>query len=288
MGGAAGRLGLDRHPQAPTRLEVGQHHRQGARVAYVRARHHLQPGAHIGDMAGHHALHHHELRHDRHILGRDDRGTGHDARGGLDGGDTAAVGRVAQRSADVVAKTEWAHPRRQRSALAAARPACCATGHPRVVGDAVQARFGEHPQPEVGQVGAADGDGTCGTHPLDHRCIDRRDRVGERCERLRGGRAGEVDVLLHRDRHTVERAERFARSDGAVGRLGCGTGLVVEATDDGVELWVHLVDAGQVGVDHLTAAHLSPGDHLGQFERPVTPQLGAHSGRSPVAFLVVP
>ena len=56
------------------------------------------------------ALHGHQLEHDQRVLGREVRGLGHDAGRRLDRRDAAAVGRVAQRSAEVVAEAERRHP----------------------------------------------------------------------------------------------------------------------------------------------------------------------------------
>ena len=51
-------------------------------------------------------------------------------------------------------------------------------------------------------------------HPLDDRRVDRRHGLGERRQALVGRRAGEVDVLLDRERHAVQRAERAGGGDG--------------------------------------------------------------------------
>ena len=84
---------------------------------------------------------------------------------------------------------------------------------------------------------------------------------------LRGRRAGDVDVLLHGDRHAVEHAERLAvrrppcrRASAAAQRL------VVEPAHDGVEVRVDGVDPGEVGLEHLTARHLPGADLRRQFE----------------------
>ena len=152
----------------------------------------------------------------------------------------------------------------------------------------MQRRLGEDAQPEIGQIGAPDGNGTGATHALDRRRIGRRNGLGEGDDGVGGGRTGEVDVLLHGHRHPVQRAERRAGRNSLVGGISGGQRLSVEAAHHSVEPRVHLVDASQMGLDDLTARHLPTGDHACQFNRTAAPQLVAHNGRSPVAFLVVP
>ena len=130
----------------------------------------------------------------------------------LDRGDAAAVRRVAQRAADVVAEAERAHARRRapRPRRRSSRPRCTSGCHglrvrPRSAGVGVDA------QAHVGQVGAAERDRPGRAQPLDQRRVDRRrsPRPSAATPWVVGG-AGDVDVLLHRERHAVQRAERLA------------------------------------------------------------------------------
>ena len=63
----------------------------------------------------------------------------------------------------------------------------------------------------------------------------------------------DVDVLLDRDRHAVQRADVAAAGDGSIGVVGRGDGLGEEG-DDGVEVAVDGVDASEQGVEDLAAA----------------------------------
>ena len=131
--------------------------------------------------------------------------------------DPTAVRRVAERTADVVPEAERAHARGERRALTTTGSARGLGRVPRVVGVAMQRALRGDAQPEVGQVRATDGDGTRAAHPLHERGIDRCHRVGERRDRLRGGCPCEVDVLLHRHGHAVQRPERTTRGDAIYG-----------------------------------------------------------------------
>ena len=87
----------------------------------------------------------------------------------------------------------------------------------------------------------------------------------------------------------MQRAEVVATGDRPVGRVSGGAGLVVEPADDGVEGGVDVVDAGEVGLDHLPGRHL-PGPHGGgELERAALPQQRLrHGGRlygAPVGVL---
>jgi hypothetical protein len=99
--------------QRPARRAVGERCRDGTGIAVVLTGDHLEAGAHVGHVAGHRTVGEHELRGDAGIFGRNDRGRRHQTGGGLDRGDAAAGGGVAQRAADVVAEPERAHARRQ-------------------------------------------------------------------------------------------------------------------------------------------------------------------------------
>ena len=200
----------------------------------------------------------------------------HDPGRRLDRGDPAAVGRVAQRAADVVAEPERAHPGGDRRRLAAARAAGGDVGVPRVPGHPVQRRIGLHPQAEVGQVRPPEQDRPCRPHPLDDRRVHRRDRL-RTPRHPRGRRAGDVDVLLHRERHAVQRTERQPVGHRPIGVGGLVGGARERGRDHRVERPVHVLDASEQAGEHLRARHLLPGDEVGQFQPPC-----ASRGRSRV------
>ena len=260
---ACRRCGAHRYLQHATLGAIGEHHRQRAWVALVGTGDHQQAGADVGDVTGHWAVGQHQLRREARILRRDLSRPRHHAGGGLDRTDTATGRRVAQRTADVVAETERRHAARERRAFAPAGAAGSAVRVPRVVRDAVQRALGGDAQPEVGEVGAPDRNGAGSTGPLHERRIGGRDRFGECHDGLRRGCPGDVDVLLDRHGYAVQRTQRFARGYGAVGGVGGDESLRVHAPHDCVQVRVDLVDASEMGNDHLPAGDLLAGDQAG-------------------------
>ena len=118
-------------------------------------------------------------------------------------------------------------PDGERGGLAAARAAGGASGCHGLRVSPRSERVGVHAQAEVGQVGAGDRDRAGGAHALDHGRVDRGDRLGQRGHAVRGRRAGDVDVLLDRERDAVQRAEPPAAAT-AVGGVGGRARLVGE------------------------------------------------------------
>ena len=125
-------------------------------------------------------------------------------------------------------------------------------------------------RPEVRQVRAADRDRARGAQALDLRRVDGGDGLGERRDPGRRGRAGDVDVLLDRERDAVQRAAAPVRR---VGRVGGRARLVGQHDDDRVQVAVHRLDALQVRVDDLARGHLAARDQLGQFTGATAPKL---------------
>ena len=200
------------------------------------------------------------------------------AEGGLQRRDATAVGRVAKRAAQVVAESERRHAGRQRRGLATARTTGGEVGRPGVAGEAVEWVVRADPQPQLGQVRACQRDRSGGLHALDHRGVDRRHRFGEGRHALGGGRAGAVQVLLDGERHAVEGPQGSAGRHSSIGGVCAGPGTVGQHANDRVEVSVHLVDPGKVGVDHLPAGGLAAGDHRRQLVRCPSPQFVNHGG----------
>lgn len=122
-------------------------------------------------------------------------------------------------------------------------------------------------QTEIRQVRPADQDCPSRPHPLDNRRVERRHRFrkGKQTLDCRGTR--QIDVLLDRKRHSVERTKVVARLHRPISSICSRPGLVREHTDNGIYRRVHLLDSGEVRVDHLTARHLPEGDHPCEFVR---------------------
>ena len=90
--------------------------------------------------------------------------------------------------------------------------------------------------------------------------------------------AGQVQPVLDGERDAGQRAEGIAGRPGPVDLGGGGPSLVGHHEDGGVQPTVHLVDAVQVGVDHLVGRHLAAGHQSGQVGPGSTPELVGHRG----------
>ena len=145
--------------------------------------------AHVGDSARHRTVSRHHLPAQR-AVDRFDRGrVGHAVHGRSHPDDAVAERRRAQRPADVVAQTEWRHPRPDRCTLPTARAAGRQRRVPRVAGAATQPVARVDPQAELGKVGPADRDRAGGEHPVDDRRVRRGQRLGEHGQAARRRRA---------------------------------------------------------------------------------------------------
>ena len=193
-----------------------------------------QPEPHVGDAARHHALDGHELHRRARVLGRDHRRVRDAAGRRLDRGDPAAVRGVAQRAADVVAEPERAtcpkpaRTPRRRWSRRRSRPGPTGCGSARAATSRCGCA-GRGPGRFVRPIGiapAARRRSTCGASIG-------RDRLGQRRDAGRGRRAGDVDVLLDRERHAVQRA---ASARSGVGRVGRRPRLVGQHHRDRVQV----------------------------------------------------
>jgi hypothetical protein len=64
----------------------------------------------------------------------------------------------------------------------------------------------------------------------------------------------------------MEGTDRGSRGDGRIGRIGRLQRLGIETANDGVQMWVDRVDAGEMGLDDLATRHVPGCDHPSQFE----------------------
>ena len=273
---APGGSGSKRDSQDPLGLGKVERHGHGERVADVRAGDHPVGDADIGDRPGHRPVGGHQLAGEEVVHGRDHGGRRDPPHGGLERGDAAAVRRVAERTADVVAQADRRHARGQRRGFAATRPAGRQVGVPRVPGEPAQRAVGVDAQAEVGQVGPPDRDGSRGPHALDDGGVGRGHGVGQRRHALGGGRALHVDVLLDREGHPVEHAQGLACRPALVGAPGRGERRLGQHDGDGVQGRVHRLDALEVGGHDLLRRHRSGGDEAGQVAGAAAPQLVGH------------
>ncbi len=246
---AAGALGL-RHPGQPQPAHAAVEGRErvdgqdaaGGRVERVGpGDRHVEQGR-IRDAAGQGpgGVQRRAQRHD--AVGRDP------ADGDLQAGQPAERGRQAHRAAGVGADAPRCHPCRHRDAGAAARAAGGAGGLqvPGVPGGA-EVRVGAPAAiGELHRVGLADDD-----HPLRDQAPGDGGGAGGEPGPV-GGRAAhgdaalDVDQVLQRDRHPVERPDRVAGADRPVGALRREARIVGEHRGEGLELRL----AGRDGLEH--------------------------------------
>ena len=104
---------------------------------------------------------------------------------------------------------------------------------------------------ELDGVGLAEHDHARRDGPLRERGGDRRDPLGPDLRATGRHAPLEVDQVLERDGHAVERAHAVAGADRAVGALGGEPGVVRVHRDEGVERGVATLDALEEGLHRL-------------------------------------
>jgi hypothetical protein len=85
-----------------------------------------------------------------------------------------------------------------------------------------------------------------------------RDRAGESRNTPGRRRAGEVDVLLDRERNAVHRPERLTRGNLAVRFSRIASRLFSECLHNGVETRIDSLDAAKMRFDDLSAGKVFP------------------------------
>ena len=266
VGLAAGGLGEHGDANVFAVCEIGQHCRHRAWISGAPTSERHETGADVGDAARHRPLAEHLLGGGELILRWDDRRHRHHADRRLDRCDAAAVGRIAQRAADVVAESDRAHTRCDRRCFATARPTGGRVRIPGIPGETVEGRVGVDAQPEVGHVRPRERDGARGPHSLDRRRVDRSHRLGECRHALRRRTSREVDVLLDRARHAMEYAELVAGCYRPVGRVRRDPRLVIEPPDDCVQMRIDRLDPFDVCLEYFAARRVAQLDLLREFE----------------------
>ena len=116
--------------------------------------------------------------------------------------------------------------------------------------------------------------------PSHHRCVG--SRRGASCDPRRGGGRdpGDVDQVLDRHRHSVERSTIPPGGDLPVGSVGVDPGALVEHRREGPQRRVAVGDAGEGRVDHLPYRHRARFDRRGQPMDRVLAPAGGHRGSS--------
>ncbi len=197
---------------------------------------------------------------------------------GLQRGDTAALGRPAQRSQAVVAESQRAHARRERHRLTTAGRTGGSRAIPGVDGRAPQFALRVPAKREVGAVGPADRDGPGSAHTLDNGRVQTWIGFREGLQPVGGRRTDEVDVLLDGEWDAVQRRDGLPAGEPAVGSLRGFDGLFGEHDRDGVDGGVDGLDPSQVRLNDFFTGHPLGSDGVRQFRRAHSPQVGGRGG----------
>ena len=274
---SAGQVGRDRRPPGHGCPVIC--HVDGPGIPGMASDGDAQHGLQIGDAARHRTGDRHELAGDHRIGGvRRRTGDREPPQRGLGGGDATAVGGVADRTPEVGSHPHRGHARGDGRGLSARRAAGRPVRVPRVPGQAEQGVVGGEAHTHLGKVGLSDGDGPRCHQSPDSRVVEGGDPVGKGLDAIRGGVAGQVQAVLDRHGHTMERAGGEPCGSDPVGCIGGAPCRALQEQHGGVQPAVHLVDAFKVGVYHLPAGHLTVGDHGCQLQRGPVPENVIHHG----------
>lgn len=147
------------------------------------------------------------------------------------------------------------------AADAPARPARRPLQVPRIAGDAGQRAGGDALVAEFRRRGLADDDGARRLEARDRDRIGPRDVLGMDVRAVRRALAGDVDQVLDRDGHAMQRPERRTGGDRGLGRPGRGHRLVAAGADIGVDRRLRPVDRVQHGLDIGHGRQRATADH---------------------------
>ncbi len=175
-----------------------------------------------------------------------------------DAGDPAEVARDANRSTVVRADAERAHAGGDRRGLAARGSARRAPVHVRVVSRAVDEVVRVVVDRELGDVGLAEQDRAGATQVADHDGVLCRDVALQQLRPIGAGHPSDLDGLLGRERHTMQRADVLVPGDERLfGGASFLERLLESRENQRVDLAVDLFGASYVRLDQLDGAHFS-------------------------------
>jgi hypothetical protein len=209
---------------------------------------------------------------------------------GLERDGAAALGGPAHRAPVVVAQAEGRHARGECGRLASARATGRARRVPGIAGRTAQLVVRVPAQAEVRQVRASDRDGARAAQLRDEGRIFAGTRLRQATQSVARGRAGEIDVLLHRDGYAVQRSDRCARLDRAICLVRRREGLVVKHDRDGIQRVVDRLDAIEMCLHDLLGGRAPGADGFGEVAGAVAPErcgVAGHeisSRRNPAPF----
>lgn len=227
-------------------------------VAAVRSGQAPQRGGEVADAARHRPDMPVAQRHPRPVAGDRDA-----APGRLERRDPGVVGRSSYRDRDVAAESQRRHPRGDGRGLATTGPARGALGIPRVQRSPGDEIVGLCPVGEFGEIRLPQHDAARRAQPRHRRGVRVRDPVGEQTRTAGSAHPGDIEGVLDRDRHTVERTEARTGGDGRVRAGGLFEGLVGRDGHEGIDAAVDLRDPIQVGLYEFGRGARAPRHQLG-------------------------
>ncbi len=168
----------------------------------------------------------------------------------------AAIGALGQRQQAIGDRTGTAA--RRAAGIAGDVEGIAAGPEQVVVADAAKA--------QDRAVGLAEDDGAGLLDPLGEHAVDVVDLVGERPDSAEGADEAwlEVEQILDRGRHAMQRPQRLARDDRLLGRLGCPARLVEGEVDQGRDARIARLDPRDHRIHHLDRRQLARPDLLGE------------------------
>jgi len=235
---------------------VVERNRHDARVAPVRAGDDVHDEREVLDRAREGADLRARVGED--IDAREVAGERHAAGRRLERGDAAAVRGIAQAAARVAAQADGRATRGDDRGLAAATLAGRARDIVRVGDGAVD---GVLVHGVVDRLAEKDAAGR--SHARDHRRVVLGDDVLALRNAGGAGHAGDLDPVLDRERHAVQRPERLAAHERLVQLAGPCTSCVRFQLRDGVQLGIDGLDAGEAGVNGLERGEAALADGAG-------------------------
>ncbi len=171
--------------------------------------------------------------------------------------DEAAPGRRdADRAGAVGAVRHPDHAGGHRGGRTTGGAAGSAVERPRVAGRAVVQRLGERPHHQLGNVRLADDHRAGHAQPPDHLAVGRCRLVPGRVRAVARGVAGEVRVVLDRDRHAEQRRV-LAGVQPHLRRAGRGPCLVLAHHTERVDPRLHLAQPCEHRVEQGRRGHLT-------------------------------
>lgn len=189
-------------------------------------------------------------------------GRRHAARGGFQTGDAAEVGGHANGSSSVASDTPGRTERGDRGRLPAARPARGTRRVPRVIRAAGDVVVGFVHVEEFGRVSFSEDDGAGAAKTGRGRGITRRDVIQTETAPAVRRKAGHVEAVLHRNRDSMQEAQRFAVHYRPLGFPGLSARLVGQNSNKSIQRPVVRFDLAKMGFQQFNGRDDAIAHHL--------------------------